>query len=186
MNVRPSRSSWWILSVVWTIVLFSSISLAPGATYSAQWSAIAGSWISIAYIVGSLGVAVSTLWRGSDAKWQYSDYLCAIFASIAVILFFVFKDPQSSLIFGILADFFGLIPTIIHSHRSPQEESFISWCIGTFGSLLGIFAVSHWSLSFESASDWASPIYIFLINISITLLIGFRLFQTNRLSKNLM
>ena len=171
-NTRPSKSSWWILSFVWIIVLLSSVSLAPGNTINEQWTSIASRWLSVSYIIGSLVIAVSTIWRGSGKKWNLFDYACLVSAGVAMICYFFFNNSAASLVFAIFADLCGIMPTIKHAWQNPHEEDLTAWIVESFASLLGILAVTHWSLTFQDASDWASPVYLLIINIIIVCIIA--------------
>lgn len=179
-KTRPSRSSWWILTVIWTVVLLSSITLAPGETQIEQWVAVASRWLSISYIIGSLGVAISSVWRGSSEKWGIFDYLCAVSAGVTLVLYFVVKDAVTSLVFGILADLFGLMPTIKHAWTNPEEEDLSAWVLTVVACVLTLFAVSGWSISIEDASDWAIPVYLVIVDLIIVVLIVRRFLFSKR------
>lgn len=176
-ETRPSKSSWWILSVVWTVILLNSISLAPGLDAKEKWGAIAASWLSIAYIVGSLAIAVSTIWRGAHEKWRWTDYVCAFSAGVAIIFYLVVKNPEISLVLSFVADFFGLLPTIENAWKYPEQEDFLAWCLTVVAAVIGLFAVSHWSLSFAGASDWLSPVYLTVFDGLTTALLVRKFFK---------
>ncbi|MCC7436693.1 hypothetical protein IT402_02350 [Candidatus Nomurabacteria bacterium] len=170
-KTKPSRSSWWILSIVWTIVLFSSFSLSIGETEQAKWAAVTSRWLSISYIIGSLGVAVSSIWRGASQRWKRFDYFCASSAGFALFLYFFTNNPLASLIFGILADFFGLLPTIKNAQKHPEQENLLSWVITVISCILALFAVSKWSFSVEYMSDWSIPVYLTVVDLLIVIFI---------------
>lgn len=161
-STRPSRSSWWILTVVWGVVFLSSLSLAPGATHEAQWVALASRWLQVVYLVGALAIAISTIWRGANEKWGRFDYLCAASAGIALILYFVVGSPVWSFVFGVLADFFGLFPTIKHAYQRPDEEDLLAWVLTCVGAVVTLFAIPFWSR--DNASDWIIPVYLTIVD----------------------
>ncbi len=173
-NTRPSRSSWWIIGVVWIIFLFSSLSLAPGISFLEKWNALAGNWILLAYIVGSFAIAILSLWCGSSDRWGMFDYLCAIFAALAVFLFFVTENSLWSLIFSTIADFCGILPTIRNAWKFPQHEHFFAWFLESISGILVLFAITRWSFDLVGVSDWASPIYLVIMNTLITTIILLR------------
>src|SRR3989344_628687 len=168
-NTRPSRSSWWILTVVWVVVLFSSVSVGTEGEFG-YWTSYVQRGIQVAYIFGSFGVAISTLWRGSPDTWGIWDWLCAIFAGIALILFAVLGSEYHfiSLILAIFADFFGIAPTIRNAYRYPQHEDFIAWMLECIASFIALFAVSIWAFTVKSAGEFFPILYLVIVNVIIT------------------
>lgn len=162
-ETRPSRSSWWILSFVWGIILFTSMSFNASDDLVAKTSR----WLAIASITGSFIVAVSSIWRGSNKKednWTKYDIRCAACAGIALVLYFIFHKPEVSFVFAMLADFSGLLPTIENARDYPEQESISAWALTVFSCILGVVAVPQWSLSFESASNWVIPVYLVIVD----------------------
>jgi len=176
-TTRPSRSSWWILSIIWIVLLLSSVALAPGENFVEQFSSTAGGYISLAYILCSLIIAISTIWRGSKELWGLFDWLCLIFAGLSLILFIFVQNPILSLVSAILADIFGILPTIKNAWNYPNHEHFWAWFLTSFASILSLFAITRWTLDLTGASDWLSVFYLLIINILITIIIFYRRFR---------
>jgi hypothetical protein len=169
-NTRPSRSSWWLLTVVWTVIFMSSISVgkdAPTATTEDYLDRA----LQISYIFGSLIIAISTIWRGSNIKWDMYDYMCAACTAVALALYFVFSAPMPSLIMAVVADIFAILPTVNNSKTNPEHEHLSAWKLELFASALAMFAISSWSFKFDSISLWLPNLYLITANGLIVILI---------------
>ncbi len=169
-DTRPSRSSWWILTVVWGVLLLSSLSIGDSGIQS-HWTSYVERGITIAYVLGSLVIAISTIWRGSVERWGVLDYLCAVSAGIALLLYFVFDQPVLSFAMSLVADIFGIVPTVRNAYRHPEQEDFAAWGIECAASFLALFAISVWAFSLESASQFLPVFYLVIANSLITILI---------------
>ncbi len=178
-KTRPSRSSWWILTVVWGVILLSSMSFNPDKNFIDMTSF----WITIASILGSLTVAISSLWRGSNKKeenWTKYDTRSALCAGVALALYFIFHRPEVSFIFAILADFSGLFPTIENAKNYPDQEDLTAWIITVASCIVGVIAVPDWGLSFQSASNWAIPVYLVIVDSIVVFFIVRRFFAKKK------
>lgn len=180
-STRPSRSSWWILTVVWTVLLLSSLSLTPGATLKEQFLALPGGWLTLSYIAGSLVIAISTLWRGSSDKWGIFDYMCALFASLSLVLYFVSGIPFLALVMAVIADLFGILPTMKNAWLHPDEEDLKAWVLESIASILALFGISTFFFTAESFAAWSPVVYLVIVNVIITLFIT-RIFGNKKTS----
>lgn len=175
-KTRPSRSSWWIITAVWVVLLLSSISLSPGDTFVEKWNNVASNWISLSYIIGSLIIAISSLWRGSSEKWGMFDWLCLVLATASVVVYFALDKPLLSLAASVLADFFGILPTVKNAWKFPAQEHMLAWFLEVVASGLVVFAVVNWSVTPAGVADWISPLYLIIMNGIIMLLVARRYF----------
>lgn len=167
-DTRPSKSSWWMVTVVWVVVFLSSLSLDSSKHDS---FAYFERTIQIVYILGSLLIAISTIWRGQKEPWEWSDYLCAICVAIALTLYIVFRDPFLSMILGIAADAFAIIPTIRNAKNNPHSEHKLAWNIELFSCLIAVFGISVLNTTAESMALWVPIIYLVVVNGIIVALI---------------
>lgn len=166
-DTRPSRSSWWMLTLVWSVLFLSSISLDSGAS---DWHTYLDRGLAISYIAGSFIIAVSTLWRGGKEPWRKFDFLCLFFVIVALVLYFIFNAPLWSLIMGIVADIFAIIPTIENAWKHPKDEDLNAWILVCAASLIGLGA-TNWTFSKESMSILLPTFYLILVDGIITWLI---------------
>ena len=73
------------------------------------------------------------------------DYISLILALVAVYFWIVIKDPMASIILVMLADFFGLIPTIRKSYVYPYSETIATYYINTFRLIIATFALEKFT-----------------------------------------
>lgn len=175
-QTRPSRSSWWIISAVWIVLLLSSLSLSPGETWIEKWNTLPANWISLVYIVASLVIAILSIKKGSGEKWEFFDYCCAVLAVISLVFYIGFHAPLLSLVTALLADFFGILPTVKNAWKYPRNEHFFAWLLEVVASILTLSLVTNWTLTQEGFAKWGSPSYLTIMNGLITLCIMRRFF----------
>ena len=158
-KTRPSRSTWWILTLVGSIIFWSSYAL--GATESF--------WIQSAYIIGPLIIALLSIKYGDGKKFSHLDKICFTGAIISCILWIAFNSPLIGLIGSIIVDFFGLLPTIKKAFLRPEKENPSAWLLETTASILNAYAITSWfSLDHK---DWIYALYLLIINGGLTLLL---------------
>ena len=172
-DTRPSRSSWWILSIVWIVFFASSLSLAPGYSFIEKFHNLAGGSLFLTYIAGSIIIAVLSVKYGSRDKINKLDVVCATLTMCSLVLFFI-TTKIYSLIAAIIADFFAILPTIKNAYKYPHQESLRAWILCVIASTIALFAVNKWDTSFESFSDWSNPVYLTVINLIILSIMFFR------------
>ena len=167
-TTRPNRATWWILTFVGFLVAESYH--ASGASFSTMCLA----W---AYALGSLAIATLSIfkkygvggWEGLD-KWC----LCGVVISLALRIIFS-NHPTQSLVFNLMIDFLGLVPTFIKAWRDPLSEDKVAWIIGSAASLLNILAVDQWKFAI-----YVHPVYFAISNTLLTLI----LFRRSRIKKS--
>ena len=156
-QTKPSRSTWWILTLVGALILGSAYSL--GARESI--------WIQLSYVVGPFIVAILSVKHGEGQGFSRLDIVCIFGALISASFWIIFNSPLIGLIGSIGVDFIGLIPTLKKSFFKPEEESPESWLTETFASFINMLAVTAW-FSLEH-KDWIYALYLFSVNGLITL-----------------
>jgi hypothetical protein len=173
-STRPSKSSWWILGFVWLVVFASSVDLAPGETLDEKLQNCAGGYLTLVYVVGAFVIAVLSVVKGEkDTSWKILDYMCAVGAVMSVVCYLVvaYALPVHymvyTLIISLIADVFGIIPTVKNAWKNPDKEDIWAWGIEWLSSTIAVFAITRWTMYSEGVSDWASPLYLFLGNGSI-------------------
>ncbi len=156
---RPSRSTWWILTLVGGLILWSSYSL---GLYESL-------WIQTAYVLGPFILAVLSIKYGSGDGLSSLDKVCLAGALISGLLWILFNSPLIGLLGSIIVDFIGLVPTIRKSVFLPEEEDPNAWLLETVSSILNVLAITSW-FTLEH-KDWIYALYLLLINGSLTILL---------------
>ena len=99
-------------------------------------------------------------------KLEKFDYVCGLCSILALALWGITKQPVVAIIFSILSDGFAAIPTLIKSWKYPETETVNAYAAGLFCALTSFVAVKMWSFS-----EVAFPVYLVLLNLSLTFFI---------------
>ncbi len=153
-KTKPSRSTWWILTLVGILIFATSYSL----------EATESMWIQLSYIVGPLIIAILSLFSqyGYKEGLLKIDKICLAGAVICAFIWFVFNSPFIALLGSIVVDFIGLIPTMKKAYIDPEHEDPSAWALEFLASAMNVFAISAW-FSLEE-KDWIYALYLFLVN----------------------
>lgn len=98
--------------------------------------------------------------------WAKTDILCLIIALVGIFAWQTTQQPLLALYFAILADFTGVIPTIIKTYQRPETEIWSYFIIDVFAGIFNILALKTYAVS-----DFSYPVYIVLINFLIFALV---------------
>lgn len=144
-STRPNRATWFIWAFIGVLISLSS--LKSGATNTI--------WVPIVLTAGPLIVAIISIKYG-EGGWTRFDKLCLAGAFAAVMIWLLSGSAPAALLMSIIADAFGLAPTILHAYRKPEEENKLAWTLFFLGDVANLFAVTSWSLP-------SFPIWIFTL-----------------------
>lgn len=108
-------------------------------------------------------------WKNGDKTIQKLDVYCLVGAIIGLILWWIFNSPGIAVVASLTIDSIGSLPTIIHSWKKPNEETLISFVFGIAKALCTILVLTDWRITAS-----AFPIYLFVVNALITIIIIFR------------
>ncbi|MGA3290847.1 MAG: hypothetical protein ABSD42_11485 [Candidatus Bathyarchaeia archaeon] len=100
------------------------------------------------------------------AYWKPSsfDYVCGALSSMALILWYVTKDPNVAIVFAIASDGLAAIPTLTKAWNHPETESAWPFIVGIFSPLTSFGAAITWTFS-----EYAFPSYLTVLNIMLFL-----------------
>ena len=152
---RPNRASWWIWGILGVILGFSYY-------YSGATTTI---WVPICYAICQLITAVLSLKYG-EGGWSRLDKLCLVGAGISLLLWWIFNSPTLALLFILIIDCLGALPTVIKSYSEPEQESCFSWSIFLIANTLNLIALEQWSIALA-----AYPFYLFYLSSTIAILL---------------
>jgi len=162
----PSRSAWWIFTLVGFMLLISY--KASGATDTI--------WVPIFNVVGPLTVALLSIKYGKSWKekgWSRLDTICVLGAVASAIIWWLTDSPLVALLMNLGIDFLGIVPIVRDAWKRPTMSAAIYWGITYAGILLNLFAVSPWS--FELA---IYPLYMVITGGAIIAVFLSRLWKT--------
>ena len=151
-KTKPSRSSWWIWSLVGLIILISYHSVGAQNTI----------WIPLVFFICPLFIAILTIKHGEGHSLNLLDKICLIGALAGVILWFFLHSAYLALIINIAVDCLGYITTIRKTLKNPSSESKITWILFLFGSILNVFAIEKFGFSIAFY-----PVYMLVMDIIV-------------------
>lgn len=162
-SVRPNRYSWLIWSVV--AALAAASSWQAGATWP-----LAGAAMNA---LGCIVILVLALRRGCDAR-NRTDTTCLAVAVAGVALWLLTDEPVVGLLFFLLADASGAVPTIRGVAADPFAESAVGWSILALAGAAAVLSVEapQWVWSWEGFGHWGGAVYVALVNLAIVSSIG--------------
>jgi hypothetical protein len=156
-TTKPNIVSW----ITWTLLT----GVATAAEISAHEYVTAiftGSAMITTGIIVVLGL------RRGYVKYTSFDVACQIGAVVGLIIWQIFGSPELGVIASVMIDFIGALPTIRHSWKHPDEETWQTYGICAIGGVFAIAALSDY--------NWVSlpyAVYIVLINVLfVAILIG--------------
>ncbi|MDO8594965.1 MAG: hypothetical protein Q7R93_05675 [bacterium] len=151
-TTKPNRATWWILTLVGSLIAASYYSGGARNTI----------WIALSYVLGPAIIAVLSLWYG-EGKWDRLDKVCLTGALISGAVWYFSESSLVALLTNILIDFLGLLPTVKKSYLRPTGEDRPAWTLECMASTLNIFAIERWAFAIAFY-----PLYLLLINGTVT------------------
>ena len=154
-TTRPSRATWWILTLVGFLILASYYSEGARTTI----------WVPLAYFIGPLVIALLSLKYGRGG-WTRLDRFCFAGAVVSMVFWFLTSSALIALLINIFIDFLGLLPTIKKSYRWPRTEDKTAWIFEAVASLINLFAIQAWTFEI-----YVYPLYLVIVNGLIAMLL---------------
>lgn len=157
-NTKPQRITW----LIWTILVFIAFfsQLAKGATWSLLLTAGDAITIVIVFIFS---------FKYGVGGFRKIDILSLIGAGVSLLLWYLTNEPAIALFLIILIDIIGSNLTIIKTWKNPETENWVGWAMCGVGGVFGILSVGSFNFVLLSY-----PIYIFLINSLMAIIVIFR------------
>ncbi len=161
-DIRPNRVTW----LLWAIapIVGTAAAFSDGVRLAAIPVFMAGFGPLLVFL--SSFVNPKSYW-----KLETFDYLCGAFSIIALVLWYITKQPLVAIGFCILSDGFAAIPTLVKSWNHPDTERVTPFFGGLFSNITSFFAIKTWT-----PTSYAFPVYFVAINICLIMaIIGKRL-----------
>ncbi len=152
---RITRLLLFIVTAIFVLTLFS------------QGDRI-GLFLAIPSFIGSTAIFILSIKYGVGGRSKM-DIVTLIGALLSLIVWKVTDNPTLGLYASILTDFIGFSPTLVKSYKEPYTESYLFYGCDVIASFLNLLALRSYLMM-----DLAFPLYIFLINLSVTIVILLR------------
>jgi hypothetical protein len=158
-KIQPNRVSWFLWS------------LAPLSAFAAEVVQGVGLQSLMTFGVGffPLCIFIGSFFN-KKAFWKLGalDYICGALALLGLILWYITKVGNIAILFGILADALGSVPTIVKSYRAPESESYSIYLSSLISAVLTVLTITSWNFA-----TWGFPVYMIVINLLLFILIKF-------------
>jgi len=149
-------------------VTFFFWGLFPLIIFFAQWNQDVGPIIWISFISSLLPFLIlfaSFLNPAAYWKVQKRDYLYALIAVFAMVLWYVTDEPNVALTLALIADFLVATPTISKAYTNPESESWHAYAINATGFTIALLSIQSWV--FE---EYIFTVYLLMISLTIAIL----------------
>ncbi len=150
-GAKPNRVSW----LMWSIAPF--IATAAAVSSGVSWAVLP---VFMSGFSPLLIFAASFFAKKADWKLGSFDYLCGALSGLAIVLWYITRDPNLAIVFAMASDALAAIPTLTKAWRYPETESAWPYIVGVFNALTSFGAVNIWVFS-----ALAFPTYLVAINI---------------------
>jgi hypothetical protein len=154
-KTRPHVFSWLIVSIVTTIAFVAQLASGAGA----------GSWSTGITAIIVIIVAVLAV-RNKNTEISFSDKVFFVLALLAIIPWYLTKNPTLSVIMVTILDACAFIPTLRKTLKDPESETFATYSINIIRHLLSLVAISTYNLT-----TILYPAYLLVLNVTITTVI---------------
>jgi hypothetical protein len=157
-SVRPRIASW----ATWSLV--TGIATVAALSQRAYTSAVLTGMATCV----ELSILVMALRKG-DFAYTGVDGVSQAISLLGICAWLLTKDATFAIIFTIVADWFGAVPTFYHSWFAPHDEAWPPFILGGIGAAISFLAVG--SINFVAAGF---PIYLMLVGLALGITIYFR------------
>jgi hypothetical protein len=157
-SVRPRIASW----ATWSLV--TGVATVAALSQRAYTSAVLTGMATCV----ELSVLVMAVRKG-DYAYNWVDGVSQAISLLGICAWLLSKDATFAIIFNIVADMFGAVPTFYHSWFAPHDEAWLPFIFGGIGATVSLLAVG--SINFVAAGF---PIYLMLVGFALGITIYFR------------
>lgn len=152
-KTKPHALTWIIWSIVTAIAFFGQWIKGGGA----------GSWGTGVTSFMVICIAILAIFKGTK-EITIIDKIFFIGALIAIIPWYLTKDPTISVIIATIIDACAFIPTLRKTIHNPKSETFFTYSLNIARHFISLMALQRYSLA-----TVLYPTYLFIMNIFISL-----------------
>jgi hypothetical protein len=123
--------------------------LLAAITFAAQLAKGAGpgAWVTAVPAIACLGVAVLAFSHGGKRVIVRTDWIALVAALCAIVAWRITHDPLYAVLFSTFASVCAFVPTFRKSYSKPNEETALSYSIGTLRSLIAVPALLSFNIT---------------------------------------
>ncbi len=155
--------------------------ITPSIAAAAQWNAGVGlqALMTLTLALGPLAIFITSMIKGHNAaQFTRFNIACGLLALAGIVLWQLTSNPVLAILFCILADIFGGIPTVVKAYKDPKSEPILPYLMTTSALIITVLTIKSWTIE-----EAVFPIYIFCINALILTLAGSKIGQRRALRR---
>lgn len=159
-KTKPNRVTWFL----WA--------LAPFIAFAAEIQEGVGIQSLMTFGVGFVPLLIflgSFVNKKSVWKLRRFDFIFGALAIAGLLLWYVTKNGNFAIFFGILADGAAATPTLVKSYRFPETENYYVYLTAVISAAITLLTIDIWNFA-----HFGFPLYILILCITFVLLIKFR------------
>lgn len=146
---KPNRVTW----LMWSVAPF--IATVAALVKGVDWAVLP---VFMAGFGPFLVFLSSFVNKKSYWKLERFDYLCGLFSVLALVLWYLTREPNIAILFSIISDGFAAVPTLIKSWKYPETETVSPFLATIFSSVMSFFIIKTWSFT-----EYAFPVYLIIV-----------------------
>ena len=156
-RTKPNRVTWFMWG------------LAPMIGFAAAFSN-GVTWGALPVFMAGFGpfLVLFASFANKKSYWRLErfDYWCGLFSVLALVLWYITKEPNIAILFAIISDGLAAVPTVIKSWKHPETETASPYIATIVASLTSFLVIETWDFS-----EWAFPAYLVLMCTGFVFLI---------------
>jgi hypothetical protein len=121
-------------------------------------------WLSLVSTIQAIIIFTLSIKYGMGG-WSRRDITCLAIAGIGILAWQTTHNPAMAVYFSVLADFIGMLPTIIKTYHYPHTELWYFFAIDTLAGICNLLAMKQYTIQAV-----IFPLYIVCINGAIAIL----------------
>ncbi|UXV61905.1 hypothetical protein [Lactococcus cremoris] len=156
-RVKPNKITW----LIWGIapLISTAASLSTGV-----------SWASLPVFMAGFGpiLVFTVACFNKDAYWKMGkiDYICGFVSILALVAWYMTKNPNVAILLAILSDALAALPTLIKGWNFPETENGFLFLGSLFSASTSFTEVHQWKLT-----EVAFTIYLIILSLTMMFLI---------------
>lgn len=162
-------------------VTFFMWSIAPLIAFSAEAKQGVGIQSLMTFSVGFFPLTIfiaSFVNKKAEWKLRRFDLICGLLSFAGLALWMVTRVGNIAILFSIVADGLGAVPTLVKAYKYPQTESPWPWITATINAAFTLLTIKIWSFS-----NFGFPAYIFTVTLIIFSFVQFKIGKNFKLFK---
>ncbi len=154
-STKPNRVTWLMWAIAPLIATAAAVSNGVG------WAVLP---VFMAGFSPLLILAASFFAKKAYWKPSTFDYACGALSALALVMWWLTKDPNIAIVFAVASDALASIPTLAKSWTNPETESVWPFIVGVFGAASSLVVATIWAFS-----EYAFPSYLIIVNVMVLL-----------------